>query len=185
MSSKPKRSRLGRKPKLAPIRLAGPVTEVVTELDPDGEKVTHHRTVDTLRLMLTSDKISRPMHDAARDFQAAFSLAALDRMPKLDITTAVRTAPGGGRSADLTDAQVGARQRVAHAMEALGGHGSPAGSCVWHVVGLQHSLREWALRQGWNGKPLRQESAQGVLVAALGVLARHYGYREGGERRRA
>lgn len=185
MSTKSKHSRPGRKPKAAPIRLAGPVTAVVTELDPDGEKVTHHRTVDTLRMMLTSDRISRSMHDAARDFQAAFSLAALDRMPKLDITTAIRTAPGGGRLADLTDAQVGARQRVAHAMDALGGHGSPAGSCVWHVVGLQHSLREWALRQGWNGKPLRQESAQGILVAALGVLARHYGYREEGERRSA
>jgi hypothetical protein len=33
----------------------------------------------------------------------------------------------------------------------LGGLGSPAGSCVWHVVGLQRSLREWALRQGWGG----------------------------------
>lgn len=62
---------------------------------------------------------------------------------------------------------------------------SPTGSCVWHVVGVQHSLREWALRQGWNGKPLRQESAQSILVGALGVLARHYGYREGGERRSA
>jgi len=51
------------------------------------------------------------------------------------------------------------------------------------VVGLQTSLREWALRQGWGGRPVRQESAQGILIAALGVLAKHYGYRDG-ERRR-
>jgi len=47
----------------------------------------------------------------------------------------------------------------------------------WHVVGLQRSIREWAMRQGWGGRPVRIEQAQGILVAALGVLARHMGYR--------
>jgi hypothetical protein len=56
-------------------------------------------------------------------------------------------------------------------MAALGGISSPAGSCVWHVVGLQRSVREWALRQGWGGRPVREEQAQGILVAALGMLA--------------
>jgi hypothetical protein len=55
-------------------------------------------------------------------------------------------------------------------------HG-PAGSCVWHVVGLQRSVREWAIRQGWGGRPVRQEQAQGILVAALGMLAARLGYR--------
>ncbi|MGZ9059751.1 MAG: hypothetical protein ACXW14_10980, partial [Burkholderiaceae bacterium] len=63
----------------------------------------------------------------------------------------------------------------ARALDALGGHGLPAASCVWHVVGMQTSIREWALRQGWGGRPVRQENAQGILVAALGVLAKHYG----------
>jgi hypothetical protein len=49
-------------------------------------------------------------------------------------------------------------------------------SCVWHVVGLQRSVREWAMRQGWGGKPIRVEQAQGILIAALGTLAGHYGY---------
>jgi hypothetical protein len=38
------------------------------------------------------------------------------------------------------------------------------------------------LRQGWGGRPVRQEQAQGILVAALGMLAAHFGY---GEARRA
>jgi hypothetical protein len=76
------------------------------------------------------------------------------------------------------DRQLAARERVARAIDVLGGHGSPAGSCVWHVVGTQTSLREWALRQGWGGRPVRQESAQGILVAALGTLAKHYGIRD-------
>jgi hypothetical protein len=84
--------------------------------------------------------------------------------------------PGGSGSGDLTDAQVDARRRVGGALDALGGLGSPAGSCVWHVVGLQRSIREWAMRQGWGGRPVRLEQAQGILVAALGVMTGHYGY---------
>jgi hypothetical protein len=32
------------------------------------------------------------------------------------------------------------------------------------------------LREGWGGRPVRLEQAQGILVAALGVLAGWYGY---------
>jgi hypothetical protein len=63
--------------------------------------------------------------------------------------------------------------------EALGGLSRPAGSCVWHVVGLQRSVREWAIRQGWGGRSLRQEQAQRIVVAALGMLAARPGYRSG------
>jgi hypothetical protein len=45
-------------------------------------------------------------------------------------------------------------------------------------IGPQRSVREWALRQEWSGRPVRQEQAQGILVAALGVLAAHFGYSE-------
>jgi hypothetical protein len=76
----------------------------------------------------------------------------------------------GGADLTLTDAQAPA------ALGALGGLGSPAGSCVWHVVGLQRSIREWAMRQGWGGRPVRVEQAQGILVAGLGMLAMYYGY---------
>ena len=84
--------------------------------------------------------------------------------------------PGTGREPELNERQLHARRRVHEAMEALGGISSPAGSCVWHVVGLQRSVREWAIRQGWGGRPVRQEQAQGILVAALGMLAGHLGY---------
>ncbi len=84
--------------------------------------------------------------------------------------------PGSGREPDLSERQLDARRRVHAAMQALGGINSPAGSCVWHVVGLQRSVREWAMRQGWNGRPVRQEQAQGILIAALGMLAMHFGY---------
>ncbi|MFZ1415864.1 MAG: hypothetical protein WAS73_14995 [Defluviicoccus sp.] len=41
---------------------------------------------------------------------------------------------------------------------------------------LQRSIRFCAMRQGWGGRPVRVERAQGILVAALGTLAGWYGY---------
>jgi hypothetical protein len=49
-------------------------------------------------------------------------------------------------------------------------HSSPAGSRVWHVMGMQRSMPEWAIRQGWGGRPVRQEQAQGILVGGTGRL---------------
>jgi hypothetical protein len=158
-------------------------TRVVTEFDPNGIEVTHHRTVDTLGLMLRSGAITGAMHAAGRDFQAAFTIACFDSMPRVNLNLMGRSPSPAHDVCHLSDRRLAARERVARAIGALGGHGSPAGSCVWHVVGMQTSVREWALRQGWGGRPVRQESAQGILVAALGVLAKHFGIRDSGERR--
>jgi hypothetical protein len=157
---------------LAAIRRQGDVLETVYEADPDGRPVVHHRTVDTLGIMLRAATITEDMHDAARDFQAQFTVACLDPVVCLPFD---RLRGASGRT-DLTDAQVDARRRVGAVMDTLGGMGSPAGGCVWHVVGLQRSVREWAMRLGWCGRPISEKQAQGILIAALGVLASHYGY---------
>ncbi len=72
----------------AKITLAGPDFRAqhlklrkVRELDPDGEEVTHHRTVDTLSLVLQAGNITQAMHDAAREFHKAFTFACLDNNP--------------------------------------------------------------------------------------------------------
>jgi hypothetical protein len=68
-----------------------------------------------------------------------------------------------------------ARNVVWRAIQAVGGIGSPAGSCLWHVVGWERSLKEWALEQGWSGRLVSQEAASGILIAALGALEAHFG----------
>jgi hypothetical protein len=161
-----------------PHKMRGRQLEEVREKDPDGRIVVHHRTADTLGKMLRAGTITQEMHDAAKDLQAAFIIANLDPVRALPILRV----PGSGREPDLNERQLDARRRVHEAMQALGGISSPAGSCVWHVVGLQRSVREWAMQRGWGGRPVRQEQAQGILVAALGMLAAHFGY---GEARRA
>jgi hypothetical protein len=158
------------KPNVVPQR----ELEEVREKDPDGRIVVHHRTVDTLGKMLRAGTIEEAMYDAAKDLQASFIVANLDPLRALPILRV----PGTGRAPDLNERQLHARDRVHKALKALGGISSPAGSCVWHVVGLQQSVREWAMRQGWGGRPVDQKEAKGILVAALGMLAGHYGYSE-------
>ena len=145
--------------------------ELVREADPEtGSPVQHRRAVDTIGLMLANGTITAEMHDAAVVFRARFRAASLDDLQPM----AWDRVPGGSGDG-MTERQAAARRHVASAMDALGGFGSAAGSAVWHVVGLECSVREWAQRQGWGGRPVGAPQAQGMLVAALCVLAAHYG----------
>jgi hypothetical protein len=148
--------------------------EEVRETDLDGRTVVRHRTVDSLRKLLRSGAITETMYDAGRAFQKDFRFVGLDPIRARLLMLPV----GGGSVPDLTETQLDARRRVHRALDALGGIGSPGGSCLWHVLGCGCSIREWAIRLGWSGRPVRQEQAMGILVAALGVLAGHCGFRD-------
>jgi hypothetical protein len=156
-------------PRLKRVQRPGREIEAVRESDPDGRTVVRHRTVDSLRKLLRSGAITEAMYDAGRAFQRDFYLAGLD-----PIRARLMMSPVGCGALDLTENQLDARRRVYRALEYLGGIAGPGGSCLWHVLGCGCSVREWAIRQGWSGRPVRQEQAQGILVAALGVLAAHF-----------
>jgi hypothetical protein len=153
--------------RIKPHKVRGRELEEVREADPDGRPVLHYRIIDPLARMRRAGTITDVMYDAAKDFQAAFVLAQLEPLRALPMLRV----PGTGRPSELNEFQLDARHRVQGALDALGGLSSPAGSCVWHVVGGERSLRDWALRQCWSGRPLPQGHAQGILVAALGILA--------------
>lgn len=149
----------------------GGFSEPIRDADPEtGVPVAHRRAVDTLGLMLTNGTISPEMHDAAVAFRTTFRTAALDDLQPMALDR-ISGGPGDG----MSERNLHARRKVAAAMVALGGFSSAAGSIVWHVVGLEASVREWAQRQGWGGRPVGAPQAQGMLVAALSVLAGHYG----------
>ena len=170
MSRKTKRAKTKAKPQLWQSRL---LLEEVRETDPEGKIVLHHRHVDTLGRMLKSSTITEPMAEAGRKFGRQFILAQLDPLRAPDMARI----PGNGREPDPGDISVAAREQVHRALRALGGYDGAMGSVVWHVLGCGCSLREWTLRQGWNGRQLRPEQATGVLIAALDLLAGHYGMR--------
>lgn len=145
--------------------------EPTRDADPEmGTPVSHHRAVDTLGMMLTNGTISPEMFEAGTKFRIQFRTAALDG---IQVMSLIRVS--GNTGAGLTEHQVTSRDRAAAAVIALGGFDSAAGSIVWHVVGLECSAREWALRQGWGGRRVSPPHAQGMLVAALSTLAGHYG----------
>jgi hypothetical protein len=149
----------------------GDFTEPLREADPEtGAPVLHRRAIDTLGMMLANGTITQEMHDAGAVFRRQFRAAALDGLRGAAL---VRLGVSTGET--MTERQVQARRQVAEALDVLGGPNGAAGSCVWHVVGLECSVREWAMRRGWGGRSVPASQAQGMLVAALAVLAAHYG----------
>lgn len=145
--------------------------EEVREKDPDGQIVVHHRTVDTLGKMLKTGIITDEMFDVAKDFQAAFIVADIATLRALPILRIL----GNGRDVDMSDRQLIARRRVMKSIENLGGIGSPTASALWHVVGLKESVRHWAQRSGWGGRPIRPDVASGILVAGPEILTKDDG----------
>ena len=149
----------------------GGFSEPIREPDPEtGTPVQHRRAVDTLGLMLANGNITPQMHEAGCIFRTLFRGAALD-----GIATSQLIRLAGATDSQMSGRQIDARRRVNKALDALGGHQSPAGSAAWFVVGLEMSSREWAARQGWGGRPVPQPIAGGIIVAALGILAMHFG----------
>ena len=149
----------------------GGFSEPVRDTDPaTGTHVQHRCAVDSIAAMLGNGTITPEMHEAGAMFRTQFRAAALDGVR---ITQLLRRPGGTGDT--LTERQVLARQRVISAMDVLGGLHSPGGSAVWHVLGLECSIREWGSQQGWQGRPIAPSQAQGMFTAALAVLSTHYG----------
>ena len=169
------KARAEKKPRIGEelIRPDGSVIRYVREEDDDQKPVDHYRTVDTLALMLRNGSITGAMHDAGQQFSQDFARAfgsgvassRLDGLP-------AGTTPGQM----MVEKNAGAARAVRDALEAVGGSGSPAGSALWYVAGLGMSVRDWSIRLGWSGKAMSKEEGKGILIAALGMLARYYGY---------
>jgi hypothetical protein len=144
--------------------------------DAAGHPARPYRAVDTLLIMQRRGSISAGMRQAGEDFRARFALAQLDPLRAVDLSR-LRLGQRSLRSENEGPALriEAARGQVWRAIQAVGGIASPAGSCLWHVLGWERSLKEWALEQGWSGRRVSQESASGILVAALGALEAHFG----------
>ena len=140
--------------------------------DASGGIGNSHRAHDTLSILLKNGTIRDQEHDAGREFEEDFALARLDPLHASD--------PGripGGRQLELNDAIVAGRGKVRASMTALGGPTTPIGSAAWCILGLGQTLREWAgnCQFGQGGRSLDERVAKGVFLAALNVLALHYG----------
>jgi len=114
--------------------------------------------------------ITAGQRHAGEEFGRLFALAHLDPIRAADVLHNDRTG-----SAAANHGSERARRKVLAALDALGGQGSPCGTCAWFVLGCEFSVRAWAMREGWGGKPLSEPVAKGTLIGTLGVLAKHFG----------
>ncbi len=139
--------------------------------DAAGRPARPYRAVDTLMIMERRGSITAGMRQAGEEFRQRFALAQLDPLRALDLSRlSLGDKPSRrGDHAPGLRAEA-ARRTVWRAIQAVGGIASPAGSCLWHVVGWERSLKEWAQEQGWAGRRVSQEAASGILIAALGAL---------------
>jgi hypothetical protein len=152
-------------------RLARPISDAA------GHPAQPYRVVDTLLVMERRGSITAGMRQAGEDFRARFAVAQLDPLRALDLSHLRIAEPRLRREGDGPGARIeAARGTVWRTIQAVGGIASPAGSCLWHVLGWQQSLKQWAQGQGWSGRRVSQEAASGILIAALGALETHLGY---------
>ncbi len=158
-------------------RQHGPIERLDRPIgDASGHPARPYRAVDTLAIMERRGSISAGMRQAGEDFRARFALAQLDPLRALDLSHLRMGERGPRPDRDGPGLRIeAARAAVRRAIQAVGGLASPAGSCLWHVLGWERSLKEWALEQGWSGRRVSQEAASGILVAALGALEAHLG----------
>jgi hypothetical protein len=105
--------------------------EAVHGVDPGGRPVVHYRVIDSLARLFHAGVITSEQYNAARAFEATFAAAGLDPLRARPLDT---VAGSGCHCPQPTEFQALARRRVSIAMDALGGHHSPAASCIWCVV---------------------------------------------------
>jgi hypothetical protein len=124
------------------------------------------RVVDTTGRMLAAGTITPEQHAAGVRFADDFGRASLSAVRAVDWA---RPNVGRGALPDATVMLFGPRERVWRALGAVGGMASPAGSCLWAVLGEGYSLRHWATLRG-----LKPQAASRVLRGALAALVTFY-----------
>jgi hypothetical protein len=143
--------------------------------DDSGRPARPYRAVDTLAAMERRGSITAGMRQAGEDFRFRFATAQLDPLSAFDISRPRTGSHFSSRSGKEPGLRIeNAREVVWRAILAVGGLSSAGGSCLWHVLGWERSLKEWALEQGWSGRRVSQETASGILIAVLGALEAHF-----------
>jgi hypothetical protein len=133
--------------------------------DTDGRPSQPFRSIDVAAALLRKGIITRDQANAADRFKETFRWAGLDKLKAADLSRI----PGGTYREDVGGPEQ-ARKRIAAVVKGLGGITRAPGSCVWHVLGLEWTLKRWAMEE----LGLSQEVARGVLIATLCVLAEIY-----------
>ena len=102
---------------------------------------------------------------AAEEFGKDFYLAGLNGLQ------ASRFERLGHSKEFLTERRLKALQRLYKAQIALGGIGSSCERAAWYVLGMGFDMTQYCQIERINDR-----IAKGILIGAIGVLSKHYGY---------
>ena len=156
----------------APERAQHNAVERVERISDDQGRISRpYRVIDILEALERRGAISQAQRDAGEIFRRHFNTACLDPLQAADVSRPVVS--GRTKSPILAAKIEGARESVWLAISSVGGMTSVGGSCLWHVIGWQCSVREWR-NERWLGKKPHPSEATGVLIAVLGILEKHY-----------
>jgi hypothetical protein len=129
-----------------------------------------YQATDLLADMQERGTITDQEKLAGDRFRAWFCIGKLDGLCAADMAKPI--VDGGGRVPDVQFRAEYARSEIDRAIRWVGGRDSPSGSCLWHIVGLDESLRGWSELQRHNSRNINHINASGILVVALEKLAR-------------
>jgi hypothetical protein len=132
-----------------------------------GEFETPYVAIDLLEGMLRRGVISAEEKLAGERFRSWFALAHLDGLRAADLARPV--VDGGRAQPEILMITERARNEIWQAIRWLGGISSTEAVCIWHVIGLDESLREWSSK---TPKTANHSVASGVLLVAIERLAR-------------
>lgn len=149
-----------------------PVERLERIVDDEGRPASPYVVIGLLERMLRSGSITDGMKRAGDEFRMHFARSQLDPLKCADLSKPI--VDGGRRQTEQGRGIENARDVVWRAIVAVGGLASPGGSCIWHVIGWERSLREWSRQQGWNGRLIQVHTASGILIATLGALESHF-----------
>ena len=155
-------------PGLIPFAVSGSKTGSAQINDADGGiGAPRYRAVGVVDNLRAKGLIDDAAASAGNRFRDDFDLSHLDPIRSAPME------PNCGGAGDMSSSQMAARNRVAYAMDAVGGHGSPPGEALWWIVGVGNSLKEYSARQRGSSRAFSIKA--GVLIqGALYALAAHY-----------
>lgn len=131
------------------------------------------KAVGILMSLFKRGAITATQAHAGAYFRIKFRKAALDQLMAADIERP--KVSGRHRTPILPSAIENARESVTKAVNAAGGRASLCGSCLWDIIGMEMTIKDWCGLQAGRKKPMSQHQATGVLIAALEILEKHYG----------
>jgi len=129
-------------------------------------------TISLLVRLRNEGKLTSEEVEAGDRFHLEFRRAALGDLRAADVgRVRVENRRAGS---EITVSAEHFRRRIWDALTVLGGLGAPPASCVYHVIGAEETLNDWARRR-YTLRRISEHQAPGVLISALACLAVYYG----------